>query len=595
MNTIYHSLRKSDLIESLFELRDTSSEFLKALTITDLPEFQTYVLSLRQTYPEIIEIIEEYGKCNPEKISPDAIEAKKNQFATIRKVKIALEEYFGKSGNINVIVLGPYKNEPEEVMMRLENPGSETDLQNHFFLFGESLEPSLINKLQLNHKSDLYGPQETKFKNIYVLYNKLNFSEEYFEHFPDSSFFYPTGIESKEEEVYNTLKDALGKIDKACSLEPKTFEDIITSNKAYEDAKAKALIFSRIDRPILIIGKTSFERENLARLIHNESPNSETGQFLSINTSISPLKDIGEFFSNLISLIFPLYGVYKILKKKFVEENDSELEINKKNVKEGTLFIDNVDSISEENQRYLLQLVANKLSKGSSANDDNGSKLKLIFGARSRARLSKVIPNLRFVISDVILNIPTLQERGCEDIKRNTILLIEQINTLLESSEGKPEDLKISFAITENGLEKMCDYAWPGNDGELSTFVKNAFTQAATDIISGERSISSNGNIIVTEDDILEMINERRPLDIPIETLPKDKLDDSKSSENEFSHLYKVDLSSVHDLERFLNQIEKDYLEMAIRKYGKVQTKIGRALGYTQPKVFRRMKALGIK
>ena len=141
----------------------------------------------------------------------------------------------------------------------------------------------------------------------------------------------------------------------------------------------------------------------------------------------------------------------------------------------------------------------------------------------------------------------------------------------------------------------MCDYTWPGNDGQLSTFVKNAFIKAATDITVGDRTIGSNGEIIVTEDDILEMINERRPLDIPIETLPKDKLDDSKSSENEFSHLYKVDLSSVHDLERFLNQIEKDYLEMAIRKYGKVQTKIGRALGYTQPKVFRRMKTLGIK
>jgi len=595
MNTIYHSLRKSDLIESLFELRDSSSEFLKALTITDLPEIQTYVFSLRQTYPEIIEIIEEYGKCNPEKISGIAIEEKKSQYSNVKKVKIALEEYFGKSGDVNVIVLGPYKDELEEIMMRLDSPVSETDLQNHFFLFGESLEPSLINMLRLNYNSDLYGPLESKFKNIYVLYNKLNFSQDYFRNFPDSSFFYQTGIEYKEEEVNRMLKDALDRIDEACSLEPKTFEDIITSNKAYEDTKAKALIFSKIDLPILVIGKTSFERENLARLIHNERHTSKTGEFISLNTTLSPLKNTSDVFSKLTSLIFPLYGVYKILKKNFVEEDDSELENIKKNVKEGTLFIDNVDSISEDNQGYILQLVANKHSKSSSADDDNGPKLKLIFGARSRTRLSWIIPNLKFVISNVILNIPTLQERGCEDIKRNTIYLVEKINTLLNGSVGKPEDLKISFGITEDGLEKMCDYTWPGNDEELSTFVKNAFTQAATDIIGGERTISSNGNIIVTEDVILEMINERRPLDNPIETSPKDKPDESKTSENEFSHLYKVDLSSVHDLERFLNQIEKDYLEMAIRKYGKVQTKIGRALGYTQPKVFRRMKALGIK
>jgi DNA-binding NtrC family response regulator len=591
MNTIYHSLRKSDLVEAIFELRNTSSELLKVFTGTDLPEFQTFVLSLRQTYPEIIEIIEEYGKCNPEKISPDAIEEKKNQLDSIKEVRIALEEYFGKSGSVNVIVLGPYKDELEEIKMRLDNPGSETDLQNHFFLFGESLEPSLINKLRLSHKSDLSGPQETKFKNIYVLYNKLNFSEEYFEHFPESSFFYPAGIESKYEEVKSKLEDALGRIDKACSLEPKTFEDILTSNRAYEKTKTKALIFSKIDRPILIIGNTSFERENLARLIHNERLDSKTGKFTSLNTTLSPLKNTSDVFSNLVSFIFPLYGVYKILKKNIDEENDSELEIIKRNVKEGTLFIDNVDSISEDNQRYILQLVSNKLSKSSSPDDDNGSKLKLIFGARSRARLSRIIPNLKFAISDVILDIPTLQERGCEDIKRNTFFLVEQINQLLMNREGKPEDLKISFGITEYGLEKMCDYAWPGNDGELSTFVKNAFTKAATDIISRERSISLNGNIIVTENDILEMINERKPVENPVEASPID----ANSSENEFSHLYKVDLSSVHDLERFLNQIEKDYLEMAIRKYGKVQTKIGRALGYTQPKVFRRMKTLGIK
>lgn len=608
MNTIYHSIRKSDLVESLFKLEDRSSEFTRLLTSTGLPEFQSCVLSLRQTFSEICQIIDEYGNENPERFSPAEIEAVKTQYSTIKNIKEAIEEYFRKSRQCDVTVLGPYKDELAEIEKNLSIPGSEVDLQNHYFIFGESLEPNDVNQLLLNTGTLLQGVPETKFRNIYVLYNKHKFSEDFFREFPRDSFFYPPGIDSKKTEIDMILKDALKRLDEACTLTPKSFSDIITSNEDYERTIAKAKLFSEIDRPLTIIGNTSFEREHFARLIHREGPN-KTEQFIPLNKPGTSFSEFGDLlrktlpyifaFLNpitipLVGLLAPIWGARKLGESLGSRQERSEFDDFIKTVRDGTLFIDNVSSLSKEDQYLFQNILAHRKSEEASAEKINKPKLRLIFSDSSMARLNRSVPELGSAISDVVLTIPTLQERGCEDIVNNTIYLIDKINSLLKDKEGKPEDVKLTFRITEDGLSKMCQYSWPGNELELSTFVKSAFSVSATEILYNERGISSNGEITFTEGDITELLNKKMPVDVLKSVSSKAEDNKSIPSENEFSHLYKVDLSSVYDLEKFLNQIEKDYLESAIKKYGMNQTKIGRALGYNQPKVFRRLKALNI-
>lgn len=198
--------------------------------------------------------------------------------------------------------------------------------------------------------------------------------------------------------------------------------------------------------PVLLLGESGTGKEVYAKLLHKMSLRCE-GTFKKIHcAAIEPEKFKNEFLSAIDG------------------RTDGEPV--------GTIFLDEIDELEQGCQRILLSILMHEENT-----DDDGDSSHRLICATSKDLEAEVAKGqfrreLFFRINGVCLRLPPLRERK-EDIPA----LLEYFLTKHAALLRKPAP-----TLSEEVLELLQEYQWPGNIRELENLSKKivAFGQAKT-------------------------------------------------------------------------------------------------------------------
>jgi len=237
-----------------------------------------------------------------------------------------------------------------------------------------------------------------------------------------------------------------------------TLEDIVYRSPVMKRLIEQARRFARSGSTLLLTGESGTGKELVAHSIHNLSPRKD-GPFVTVNCSA--------LTENLLEseLFGHEEGAFTGAKKG---GKPGLFELAHK----GTIFLDEVGSISEAVQSRLLRVLQQKEVMRIGADRIIPVDVRII--AATNRDLLKTVKDgrirldLYFRLNILQIHIPPLRERK-EDIP----LLAASI---LEAYEGKYE--KRIGALSEDLLKRFQDYAWPGNVRELQNFVEKFILMA---------------------------------------------------------------------------------------------------------------------
>lgn len=218
-----------------------------------------------------------------------------------------------------------------------------------------------------------------------------------------------------------------------------TFDDLVVKSEIMKDVIAQASKVASVDVDLLLIGEFGVGKEVLAQAIHNASPRKD-GPYLKLNFSLIPKERQEEY----------LFGGNSYLAQ----------------ANEGTLFLENIDLMDLEMQRKLLTFLKDNVFDTDYY--DFIPDVRFIFSTTEDLKilssLGKFSKELLYKISVVSIEVPPLRERK-EDIPE----LAQQLLHNLNRKYGR-----IVYGFTEDALNKLINYSWPGNIRELENVIDRA-------------------------------------------------------------------------------------------------------------------------
>ena len=230
-------------------------------------------------------------------------------------------------------------------------------------------------------------------------------------------------------------------------------DDIISNHPDMMQIKQIIQRVSRTDSSVLICGKTGTGKELVAQSIHNLS-NRVNKPFISQNCAAIP--------NNLIEGI--LFGT---IKGSFTGSENHAGLLEAANG--GTLFLDEINSLSIEMQAKLLSVIEERKARRVGATKDIHLDIRIIAAMNEDAELLIHTGRLRsdfyFRLSVVQIVLPLLKERK-SDIRLLANYYIDYYNSMLNR--------KVEY-LSDDIIDKMLNYEWPGNIRELRNVIEGAF------------------------------------------------------------------------------------------------------------------------
>lgn len=230
-----------------------------------------------------------------------------------------------------------------------------------------------------------------------------------------------------------------------------SFADIIGSSDVMKELIKVAQSISWLDNNILIVGKTGTGKEVLAQSIHNHGKRKHK-PFIGINCSAIP--------ENLLESI--LFGTTKGAYTGAVDSPGLFEEVG-----EGTIFLDELDSMPINLQAKLLRVLQEKSVRRVGGQEIYQIKCRVVSSmGRDPYKLieeGKLRQDLFYRVAGYILYLPTLKERG-NDLFELVEYYISKNNIAMNKD--------VCF-ITDKLKEIMKNYSWPGNIRQLENFIEN--------------------------------------------------------------------------------------------------------------------------
>jgi two-component system response regulator PilR (NtrC family) len=274
---------------------------------------------------------------------------------------------------------------------------------------------------------------------------------------------------------------------------------------------------------ILITGESGTGKELVAKAIHLNSPRADA-QFVSVNC--------GAFTETLLES--ELFG--------YVKGSFTGANANKKGLFEvadkGTLFLDEIGETSLAMQVKLLRVLQERTIRRVGGTEEIAIDVRII--AATNRDLPAMVQegtfreDLYYRISVIPMEIPPLRHRR-DDIP----MLANHFMARLNANMGKKID-----RISDESLKKLESYGWPGNVRELENAIERAFILESSDQLSATHlpeSVAANNKV-------------RTAVDIPDEGF---------------------------NLEHYVEQLQKSYLQEALRRSNGVQVKAAELLQMT--------------
>ena len=268
--------------------------------------------------------------------------------------------------------------------------------------------------------------------------------------------------------------------------------------------------------PVLFVGEVGTGRESMARILHQTGEQNQLA-FVPLDCRRLPAEHLEDTLKRLVS----------------PQPNSFQ---------PGTVYLNQVDSLSRDLQRVILELMSSKGSKS------------LRFMAASCGPLDPAVvsgdflPELFFALTPITISVPLLRHRQ-DDLELLAQYFLE------ESNRGAATQIT---GFHDAVLEQFRRYNWPGNVGELRAVViesRNACT----------------GSVIESE------------------SLPF-RFRTGAGGQS----VGPVARSRLTPLDPLLLRVEKEQIELALAEARYNKAKAAELLGITRPRLYRRMEVLGI-
>ena len=218
------------------------------------------------------------------------------------------------------------------------------------------------------------------------------------------------------------------------------------SKKLYEYVD----IVAPTEMSILITGESGTGKEHIANLIHSKSAR-KSAPFIAVDCGTIP-KELAasEFFGHTKG---SFTGAIENKTGYFAMANG------------GTLFLDEIANLSSETQMQLLRALQEKKIRPVGSNDDIRVDVRII--AATNENLSETVgvkfrDDLYHRLNEFSIQVPSLRERD-EDIALFSNYFL---------NEGNQEFKKEVIGFTDEAMEIIQKYHWPGNLREMKNVIK---------------------------------------------------------------------------------------------------------------------------
>ena len=342
----------------------------------------------------------------------------------------------------------------------------------------------------------------------------------------------------KNNDIRLVVKNALDKqtLQKDVSLlkeqlKPPSLENIVGESSAMLDLFSLVSKTAESSANVLITGESGTGKELVARALHNLSPRKKH-HFVAVNCSAIP--------ENLLES--ELFGYMKGAFTGAVSNKQGLFEF----AGNGSMFLDEIGEMPFPLQAKLLRVIEGGTFRRVGGTSDIQVDVRII--SATNKNIKDVVneklfrEDLYFRLNVLSIKIPPLRERR-DDIP----LLIEYF--LKKHAGGRKR-------ISDKAIEALKDYPWKGNVRELENII--------------ERVILLTDNELIDADNLPEEIRLASLAELT--TMPSDGV----------------------NLEKLINDIEKDYLLKALEKTNGVKTDAAKLLNLSFRSFRHRLKKYGI-
>jgi len=283
--------------------------------------------------------------------------------------------------------------------------------------------------------------------------------------------------------------------------------------------------YAATDYPVLILGETGTGKELTARAIHERSQRNN-GPFVAINCAAIP-RDLLE--AELFGFEKGAFTGADKRKKGKIEAADG-----------GTLFLDEIGELPLETQAKLLRFLEDLTFERLGGNTIIQANVRII--AATNRNLQDLVSkgqfreDLYYRLKVLTIELPPLRERG-DDI----IILAKYFLEKFSKEQGKE-----ILGYTDEALELIQNYQWPGNVREMINVIRKA--------------------VVLTEKKYIDIDD----LDIDADKISKD-----------------LSGKGIFNLREHVDRLEKELVEKAYKITGGNVSKMANMLGVSRPTVYK--------
>lgn len=320
-----------------------------------------------------------------------------------------------------------------------------------------------------------------------------------------------------------------------------TFDEILGESSSIKRVKELAKMVAKSDSTILIRGESGTGKELFARSIHMASPRRDK-PFVAINCAALPDSLLESELFGYAEGAFT--GAKKGGKQGLFKYADK-----------GTLFLDEIGELSAHLQVKLLRVLQEEKIRRIGAHEEERVDVRII--AATNRDLETLIKTGQFRedfyyrLNVIPLWIPPLRERK-DDIP---ILVTHFVNKL---SKKMNKDIE---GISEEAMDKLFKYDWPGNIRELANVIERAINVCDDKFIKPK-------HLILRQEEMSRTVNRQYVHGEIIKEKPK-------------------------KLKELVAEIEKEAITKALKKHKTIR-KAARALGVSHATVINKMRQYDI-
>ncbi len=232
-----------------------------------------------------------------------------------------------------------------------------------------------------------------------------------------------------------------------------SLDTMIGASQAMQGVYDRVLKAAAVDIPILLLGETGTGKDLAGHVIHRHSKRRDR-PFVSVNLGSYPTEMVAS----------ELFGHERGAFSGAIRQHQGVFE----RAEDGSVFLDEIDTIDEKVRVSLLRLLENKKFTRLGGTEEFTSDTRLI--AASNADLAGLVDEGKFRQDlfyrlDVFrIELPPLRRRP-EDIPQLVDAFIRQFSGSLNSRVR---------SISQDVLERLQGYRWPGNVRELKNVIQRS-------------------------------------------------------------------------------------------------------------------------